>query len=82
MLLLTLAGRHNEFVGNIINGSGGIIHLDDRGGGGNGCAHAGRMPYSFLERVPYNCTSCPWSKYPGLAGPVLRSYPLEAFSVI
>ena len=58
-------GRHNEFVNNIINGSG-TIHFDARGGGGLRCVVKGRMPYVFLDRVPYN-TSAVWKeKYPGL----------------
>jgi hypothetical protein len=42
-------GRHNEFVNNIINGSG-TIHFDARGGGGLRCVVKGRMPYVFLEK--------------------------------
>ena len=58
-------GRNNEFVGNIVNGSGGIA-FDNRGGGGSGCAQAGRLPYDFLARVPY-ASSPAWQKYPDLA---------------
>ena len=42
-------GRHNEFVNNIINGSG-TIHFDARGGGGLRCVAKGRMPYVFLAK--------------------------------
>lgn len=74
-------GRHNEFTGNILNGSRGIA-FDDRGGGGSGCAHAGRMPFDFLARVPY-ATSAAWAKYPDLKNllsdePCLAKYVFES----
>ena len=67
-------GRHNEFVNNTIR-SRGNIHVDDRGGGGSGCASDGKMPYTFLSRVPYN-TSKVWSKYPDLPQ-ILQDEPCE-----
>lgn len=60
----TVAGRHNEFTNNIVNGSGGIA-FDDRGGGGSRCAAPGHLPYDFLFRVPFN-SSAAWMKYPNL----------------
>ena len=38
-----------------------------RGGGCTKCCAEGRLPYSFLARVPYN-TSAAWRKYPDLSG--------------
>ena len=62
-------GRHNRFVGNIVKQSAPTqgISMDARGGGGSKCVGDGRLPFSFLSRVPYN-TSSAWAKYPGLAG--------------
>lgn len=57
-------GRNNIFTNNIINGTGSV-HFDNRGHDGNGCAHAGAMPYEFLARVPYK-TAAVWSKYQDL----------------
>ena len=68
MILELGGGRHNEFTENVLNGSTGFIHFDNRGGDGNGCARPGHLPFDFLHRVPYNCSSCSWTKYPGLAG--------------
>ena len=59
-------GRHNEFVSNVINGTGGTVHFDARGGGGSGCCKPSEAPFMFLDRVPYN-SSAAWKKYPGLA---------------
>jgi hypothetical protein len=59
-------GRHNEFVGNIINGTG-HMHVDARGGLGTKCVGGAHMPYKFLARVPYDQSSGPWRKYPDLA---------------
>jgi hypothetical protein len=75
MLLELGGGRHNSFVNNIINGSGGSIHFDARGGGGSACVKPDGMPYKFLARVPYN-TSAAWKKYPGLAD-ILQDQPCE-----
>jgi hypothetical protein len=61
-------GRHNEFVSNLINQSSTtqLIGMDSRGGGGSKCCAQGRLPFSFLSRVPYK-TFAAWKKYPDLA---------------
>jgi len=67
--MLLGGGRHNEFIGNLIKQSTETqsIGVDARGGLGTKCCSAGRLPYEFLFRVPYN-TSAAWKKYPDLAG--------------
>lgn len=57
-------GRNNEFSGNIINGSSSL-HFDNRGGDGSGCAQGAKVPFAFLQRVPYK--SAAWGKYPDMA---------------
>lgn len=42
------------------------IEMDARGGLGSKCVAAGKLPCSFLARVPHN-TSKAWAKYPDLA---------------
>ena len=74
MVLELGGGRHNEFINNVINGSG-FIHFDDRGGHGSGCCSATKAPFMFLDRMPYK-TSAAWKKYPGLAG-ILSDAPCE-----
>ena len=64
-------GRANSFRYNILNNSGGI-RMDDRGGSGTRCCGAGKLPYSFLARVPYNGSA--YAKYPGL-GDILHDDP-------
>jgi hypothetical protein len=62
MLLELGGGRHNEFEYNTINGSG-VMHMDNRGGGGTHCVGGSAAPYSFLNRVPYvRCSSPPISQ--------------------
>ena len=74
MILELGGGRHNEFTNNVINGTG-VVHFDDRGGHGSGCCDGSKMPFGFLDRVPYN-TSKAWKKYPGLAN-ILADAPCE-----
>ena len=70
-------GRHNRFVRNVVKQSAPTqgISMDARGGGGSKCVGDGRLPFSFLSRVPYN-TSSAWAKYPGLAD-ILSDDPCE-----
>ena len=60
-------GRHNEFTSNLIIQSQPTqaISMDARGGGGSKCCAPGKLPYSFLFRVPFN-TSTAWKKYSDL----------------
>ena len=61
-------GRHNEFTNNVVKQTKSVsqsIGMDARGGLGSKCCVAGKLPYSFLSRVPYN-TSTVWkTAYPG-----------------
>jgi hypothetical protein len=61
-------GRHNEFTHNLVIQAAPTqsISMDDRGGSGSKCCAEGKLPYSFLSRVPYN-TSKAWARYPDLA---------------
>ena len=49
------------------------MSFDDRGGKGSGCAVKGRMPFTFLKRVPY-ATSAVWKKYVDLPN-ILKDEP-------
>eukprot|EP00937_MAST-01D_sp_MAST-1D-sp2_P008130 g8130.t1 len=62
-VLMLGGGRNVRFVGNLLNGSGGVA-FDNRGMGwaAGGCK-AGGNPYDFLARVPYSDPDGPYAKY-------------------
>ena len=54
--------------------------MDNRGRGGTACCSAKKLPYGFLDRVPYNGTA--YAKYPDLAK-ILSESPCDAsFNVL
>ena len=67
-VMLLGGGRHNEFTNNVVKQTKSVsqsLGMDARGGLGSKCCVAGRLPYSFLSRIPYN-TSATWkAAYPG-----------------